>query len=646
MCGIAGVYDVSGTTSADRLYATVNAMSDAVRHRGPDHSGRWIDERAGIAMGQERLAIRDLSPLGHQPMTSSCGRYVITYNGEVYSQREIVQELGTRAGMLKGSSDTEVILEACAAWGVERALQRLIGMFAFALFDKQERTLTLARDRLGIKPLYWTRSGSTVLFGSELKALAASGLARLRIDRDALAGYMQYSYVAAPRTIYEGVRQMSPGTMLAIDAQGDERIAQYWSLPEIAARPRIDVGGGRERDALERLDALLVDSVSRRLVSDVPVGSLLSGGVDSSLVTALMAETSHSTVQTFTVGFDDVRFDESAHARAVAQHLGTEHHELTARPEDAMSLVEQIPKHYDEPFADSSQIPTMLVAELTRRRVAVVLSGDGGDELFYGYSRYAVTERTWLQAQRIPGALRRPAGALLAHTPVGLLDRLGDLLPDRYRRQDFGDKVRLVGRGLAEQDLGGQYRGLLTHGPSSSNLVIGGRPLGRPGISIPLTASRRQVRDAMRLEDMRYYLPDDILTKVDRASMRVALEVRVPLLDHRVVELAWALPSDVFTRDGQGKWPLRDCLYRRVPRSLVDRPKVGFAVPIAEWLRGPLRSWAQELLDPALLARQGLLDPRHVALAWAEHQRGLDRSPRLWDLLVLQMWLAANPSTL
>ena len=646
MCGIVGIYDLTASTPQEQLLATATAMADTVAHRGPDDAGVWADERAGLALGHRRLAIRDLSPTGHQPMVSSCGRYVIVYNGEIYSQDAIVRDLGARVRTLRGHSDTEVILEACAEWGVEATVHRLIGMFAFALVDRLTGRLTLVRDRLGIKPLYWARSGSSLAFGSELTAIRAAGTIPLTLDRDALAGYFRYNYVGAPATVYQGVSKLSPGTILTVEASGETRESQYWSLDEVSRRPRHPLSPVDTRDRLDELDALLVDAVSRRLVSDVPIGSLLSGGIDSSLVTALMVEASPAPVRTFTVGFEDPAYDEAASARAVAGHLGTEHHEIVATPQDVMRLVDDIPRFYDEPFADVSQLPTMLVSELTRREVTVVLTGDGGDELFGGYSRYAAIELARARGRRIPGPLRPLMGQAITRTPASLLDRMALLAPARLRREGMGRKAHLVGAGLAADDFGPMYDALLSHWPDPASVVVGSRYEAREPARIPVSGSLRDVRDAMRREDMQHYLPDDILTKVDRASMRVALEARVPLLDHRVVELGWALPSELLVRDGVGKWPLRRSLYRRVPQALVDRPKMGFGVPIGDWLRGPLRAWASDLLDPAGMARQGVLDAQVVQRAWQQHQAGAENGYLLWDVLVLQMWLERNASAI
>lgn len=645
MCGIVGSYDLTASTKDDELTRVITQMTASLRHRGPDGEARWSDAAAGIALGQTRLAVRDLSPSGRQPMVSSCGRHVMVYNGEIYSQAELARGMGDRARTLRGHSDTELILESFAEHGVDHTIDRLIGMFAIALFDRQTGDLTLVRDRLGIKPLYWSVADHQVLLGSELKALKAAQLLPLRLDRGALASYLRFAYVPAPASIYTNVHKVRPATIVTIKRNGEVREKAYWSLADLAAGPRAGISQHTEGEYLDRLDALLVDAVQRRLVSDVPLGALLSGGFDSSLVTSLMAETSSSTVQTFTVGFEDARYDESDHARAVAKHLGTDHHETIATARDVMDLVTDVPRYYDEPFADSSQLPTMLVSALTRGDVTVALSGDGGDELFLGYSRYSVTENALRRGLRIPGAARGLVGAGLARTPSSALDALSAAFPRRYRRARFGERVNLVGECLQARDFGPMYLALLSHWPDPGALVRGGHELPIDPITIPMSGSLRQTRDAMRLYDMGHYLPDDILTKVDRASMRVALEARVPLLDHRVVEFAWTYPSELMVRDGTAKWPLRSSLYRRVPRALVDRPKRGFSAPIGEWLRGPLRSWAADLLDPVAIESRGVLAPSPVQQAWQGHLAGAPNEYLLWTILMLQSWLNENPET-
>lgn len=632
MCGIAGTLDLSASTSAHVLSARASAMARALRHRGPDDEGQWIDPAAGIALAQTRLAIRDLSPSGHQPMVSSCGRYVVVYNGEVYSHAEIAVDLDRP---LRGHSDTEVIVEAISAWGIPRTVDRLIGMFAIAVWDRRERTLSLVRDRLGIKPLYWGRTGDEIAFGSELSALRAAGTLPLAVDPDALASFFHYAYVPSPFSIYRDVGKVPPATILTISPDGRVDEHRYWDLVQIAgSTPRIT----DEHAYISDLDTLLTDAVGRRLVSDVPLGSLLSGGVDSSLVTALAARASSTPLRTFTIGFDDPRFDESGAARAIATHLGTEHHELIATPDDVLRLVPEIAATYDEPFADSSQLPTMLVSALTRSEVTVALSGDGGDELFSGYSRYRAIEAAWSRARRVPRALAVPVGAAMARTPVGLSDGLARALPSRYRKARFGERTRILGASLRAGDLAPMNRSLLGHWPDPGALVPAARPRTPEQLALPLSGSLSGLRDAMRLLDQRGYLPDDILTKVDRASMRVALEVRVPLLDHRVVEQSWAFPSERMVVDGRAKQPLRAVLARHLPLALVDRPKRGFAAPIGDWLRGPLRPWAQDLIA----GDDDLVDMRVVRAGWHQFLGGEPMEYPVWAALAYRLWREAN----
>lgn len=628
MCGIAGAWDTTAVTTADTLRAAAESMARALRHRGPDDEGVWCDPDAGIALAQTRLAIRDLSPAGHQPMVSSCGRYVVVYNGEVYSHEEMARDLRRP---MRGHSDTEVIVEAISAWGLLPTVERLIGMFAIGVWDRKERTLSLVRDRMGIKPLYWGRAGHHVAFGSELAAIRAGGTIPLSVDPDALATFFRYAYVPSPLSIYRGVAKVSPATIVTI--HGDGRIDEhcYWDLERIArATPRVS----DEIEYLAGLDDLLADAVSRRLVSDVPLGSLLSGGVDSSLVTALAVQAADTTIRTFTIGFDDPRYDESAAARGVAEHLGTEHHALVATADDVRELVPLIATTYDEPFADSSQLPTMLVSALTRAEVTVALSGDGGDELFSGYSRYRAIEGAWARAQRLPRAVASPAGALITATPPQVIDRIAPLLPARYRKARMGERARILGSSLRSGDLSAMNLSLLGHWPDPAALVPTAREPSPALARLPVDGSLREVRDALRLLDQRGYLPDDILTKVDRASMRVALEVRVPLLDHRVVERSWAYPAERMVVAGRAKHPLRVLLERRVPAALVDRPKAGFSAPIGDWLRGPLRPWASDLLAGA----DDFVDMGVVRAGWRDLLAGKPMEYPVWAALVYRLW--------
>jgi len=628
MCGITGIVDPRA--GPEVLARWAKAMADALAYRGPDSHDIWVDAAGGFATGHRRLAIVDLTPTGAQPMHSACGRYVISYNGEVYNAPELKPELEARGIRFRGHSDTEVILEGCAAWGVKATCQRLIGMFALALWDRQERRLWLVRDRLGIKPLYWLQRGPLFLFGSELKALRVHDGWTPELDRDALASYLRHVYVPAPHTVYREVRKLEPGTILSLDASG-VRQERFWELMPIATAGVVE---RPDAEAIEQLDALARDAVKRRMVADVPLGAFLSGGVDSSTVVALMQAQSNRPVRTFTIGFHEQAYDEASHAAAVAKHLGTEHTELRVDPAAAREVIPQLPEMFDEPFADASQIPTFLVSRMTRQHVTVALSGDGGDELFAGYNRYFWATRVWRTLRPLPQWLRRAAGCGVQAVPPAAWDAVLRLAPKAPRLA--GDKMhKLAGLFDAESE-DAVYRRLLTHWPEPEQMVAGSR---EPRGLIWDDGLRQRVPDfmaRMQLLDTLNYLPDDILTKVDRATMAVSLEGRVPLIDHRLVAFAWSLPKHQKVRDGQGKWLLRRVLDRYVPRGLIDRPKMGFAVPIDDWLRGPLRDWAE-----ALLARPGPIEMTPVRSAWAEHQSGKRNwQYHLWAVLMFQAWSA------
>jgi len=636
MCGIAGFIAGRSQGSTRPIGEVAAAMSDTLRHRGPDDDGIWCDPEAGVALIHRRLSIVDLSPAGHQPMVSTDGRYIIIYNGEVYSHEEIRPLLLARGVSFRGHSDTEVILESIAAFGVEATLSRLIGMFAIALWDRKDRTLTLVRDRLGIKPLYWAKFGDFFLFGSELKALRAHPGWTPRIDRNAAASYMRFNYVGAPHSIYEGVHKLEPGMVLTLPWGGEPRIAPYWDARKVAQAGINNPVRGSDRELTDKLETLLTDAVRRRMIADVPLGAFLSGGIDSSTVVALMKAANAGPVKTFTIGFDVTGYDEAPHAAAVARHLGTDHTELTVTAQQALDVIPKLPEWYDEPFADSSQIPTYLVSAMTRKHVTVALSGDGGDELFAGYNRYRLAPRFWQNMSMLPvGARRAMAAALTSLTP----DRWSSLLSVLPGVPALiGDKMYKAASVLASADGDAVYRQLVTHWEPDRMM---------PGTSEPknilwdksLAAEMPSLLDRMQLFDIVTYLPDDILAKVDRASMAVALEARVPLLDHRVVEFGWRLPHAAKIRGGTTKWLLRQVLYRHVPQELVERPKMGFGIPLAEWLRGPLRDWAESLLDEKRLREAGLFDTALVRQYWAEHISGhRNWQYLLWSVLMFEAW--------
>lgn len=639
MCGIAGfLCRSSGAPSGAELI--VRRMTDALVHRGPDGSGIWVDEAAGVALGHRRLAIIDLSPAGHQPMASAGGRWIVTYNGEVYNFRELRKELEAKGVRFRGHSDTEVIVEGFSAWGVQGTVRRLVGMFALAAWDREERTLYLVRDRIGVKPLYWADLRGTVVFGSELRALREHPLWLGEIDPDAVAAMLRYSYIPAPATVHRGVSKLPAAAIMALRPGREPEITRYWDLRQVAAE------GIRDRDedvsdaeATEAFENLLRDAVARRMVADVPVGAFLSGGVDSSTVVALMQASTDRKVRSFSIGFHEKGFNEAEHAKAVAAHLGTDHHELYVGAREVLDLVPEIPRWFDEPFADASQIPTYLVASMTRRHVTVALSGDGGDEMMAGYDRYAVVDRLWSRIAPLPLSLRGGVGRLLRAVPAGAWDAAGRLLPAHRRPGRLGDKVHKLGAILglpAGDDL---HHMLVSHWHGREALVPSARAPVELGLDAGLSADVPDFVERMQVHDALSYLPDDVMVKVDRASMAVSLEAREPLLDHRLIEFAWRLPRRMKIRDGRPKWLLRQVLYRHVPPALVDRPKMGFSVPVEEWLRGPLRDWAEELIAPSRLRAEGILEPDLVRRLWSEHQsRSFNRNAVLWNVLMFQAW--------
>jgi asparagine synthase (glutamine-hydrolysing) len=630
--------------------AVVGRMTSAIRHRGPDDDGCWWDSRLGLALGHRRLSVIDLSSEGHQPMASRHNRYIIIFNGEIYNFLELRGELAASGARFRGQSDTEVMLAAIERYGVLAAVQRFAGMFAFVLLDSLENRLHLVRDRLGEKPLYYGWAGDTLLFGSELKALRAHPSWRGEIDRNALALFLRHGYVPAPYSIYAGIRKVLPGTILTFQLgapQSEPTEVVYWSAREVAeagvAEPRL----GTDSELLEELDNVLRQSVRREMIADVPLGAFLSGGVDSSLVVALMQAQSPRQVRTFTIGFDEREYNEAEYAKAVAGHLGTDHTELYVRPAEALAVVPKLPALYDEPFGDSSQIPTFLVSQLARRHVTVSLSGDGGDELFGGYDRYFLARRVWGLLRIAPRPLRRALAAMIGGIAPGRWDKalrlVGVTQGSQASRRLTGDRLHKVARILSFESREAMYRDFMSHWREPGGVTLNGTE--------PLTALTDPSRWAevdgllarMMYLDLVMYLPDDILVKVDRASMGVSLESRAPFLDHRVVELAWRIPGRLRVRDGQGKWPLRQLLRRHLPGPLIDRPKMGFGVPIDHWLRGPLKDWAAALLDEPRLAREGFFDPQPIIRRWAEHQDGSRKwHYLLWDVLMFQAWLEAQ----
>ncbi len=637
-----------GSASEQELRAQVCRMAGQLIHRGPDDSGVWVDAEAGIALGFRRLAIVDLSPTGHQPMTSSSGRYVMVFNGEVYNFGELRKDLESRGHGFRGHSDTEVMLEAVSEWGLEAAVKKFVGMFAFALWDRRERVLHLVRDRLGIKPLYCGWQGKTFLFGSELKALRAHPDFDPEINRSALALFLRYGYIPQPCSIYQGIWKLPPGHILSLRAGAQTSFklsgtALFWSAKEVYENGAANPFRGSEGDAVEELDRLLRDSVRLRMIADVPLGAFLSGGIDSSTVVALMQAQSNRPVKTFTIGFHAQEFNEAAHAKTVAAHLGTEHTELYVTPKEALDVIPKLPTLYDEPFADSSQIPTYLVSALTRRHVTVSLSGDGGDELFGGYQRYINARQFWETVRGFPHFTRRALARFIRVCKPATYDRLigglGPLLPRLARPSSVGERMYRLAEVITVGNPEELYRHLVSYWKSPTELVLNAKEAPDLLTQSSEWARLDDISQRMMFLDLATYLPDDILAKVDRASMGVSLEARVPILDHRVVEFAAHVPISMKIRSGQGKWLLRQVLYRYVPRELVERPKMGFSVPIEDWLRGPLRDWAEELLSQDRLRREGFFRSQPIRELWAEHLSGQRNwQGHLWNVLMFQAW--------
>ncbi|MGE5505846.1 MAG: asparagine synthase (glutamine-hydrolyzing) [Actinomycetota bacterium] len=639
MCGFAGFLDIGAATPGRE--AAVRAMAATLVHRGPDDDGVWVDDPAGIALGFRRLSILDLTPAGHQPMESRDGRWMVVFNGEIYNHADLRRRLGDEQPW-RGHSDTEVLLEAVSAWGVDRALASFDGMFAIALWDRVERTLHLARDRMGEKPLYWARCHGRVLFGSELKALKAHPAFDGTVDRDALALYMRLGWIPAPHTIYTAARKLLPGTVMSIKGE-DVTVRAFWSARERAQAVAGSFAGGAAA-ASERLNQLLRASVALRMQADVPVGVFLSGGVDSSVTAAVMQELAGAPIHTFTIAFDVAAIDESRHARAVAEHLGTVHTEVPITDDDALALVPSLARIWDEPFADPAQLPTCLLAQATWRHVTVALSGDGADELFGGYGTYRSLPRDLARARALPPALRRLAGPL-SRLPAGPVNAAAALatLAGRRRRSYPGFRLRRLLERLSADDIPALLGLHYSRWAGMPEVVPG----ARPAPSVFDDASRQPQLDdpallAMVLDALAY-LPDDLCVKTDRATMAFSLEARLPFLDHAIVEFAWSLPTQLKIEGDTGKTVLREVLYRYVPRHLVDRPKMGFEVPVGRWLSGSLKDWAGDLLSEDRLRRQGYLDAGLVAGRWRDHLAGRKTmANELWHALMFQAWLDAT----
>ncbi len=650
MCGVVGF--LSQNSRLDDPANTLESMCEALDHRGPNDRGQWIDPDSGIHLGHTRLSIIDLSPMGHQPMVSQTGRYVISYNGEIYNFASLREELESRSDSShsskewKGHSDTEVILACIEQWGLKQALGQFIGMFAFALWDRQERTLHLVRDRMGIKPLYYGWQKDTLFFGSELKPFRKHPSFTGEINRTALQLYMLYAFIPPPHSIYQNIYKLPPGNMISISAPFTDKRQEpvpYWSAEKTAQYGLANPFSGSDKEATDQLDHLLHDSIRLRMIADVPLGAFLSGGIDSSTVAALMQGESTSPVKTFSIGFEEKDYNEAEYAKAVAQHLNTDHTELYVTPGQARDVIPRMPTLYDEPFSDSSQIPTFLISELTQRHVKVSLSGDGGDEVFGGYNRYMMSPNLWRRMSLFPELLRQAGSQVCKTLSPSSWDRLfhllGPVLPASLKHSNIGDKIHKLAEVLPAQSQRDLFFLMITHWNKREKLVRNHSDLTETTPGLPEIAPLKNYSQDMMLLDQVGYLPGDILTKVDRASMGVSLETRVPLLDHRVVEFAWRLPLSMKIRNGKSKWLLRQVLRRYIPDSLIERPKMGFSIPLHQWLRGPLRDWAEDLLEPGRMRDEGFLNPEPIQRKWREHLSGKFSWPHhLWAVLMFQSW--------
>jgi asparagine synthase (glutamine-hydrolysing) len=663
MCGIAGIFSRKKDLSIDHA---VDLMVSALSHRGPDDQGTWSDSQAGIYFGHRRLSIVDLTQEGHQPMRSHCGRYVAVFNGEIYNHSILRDKLGKQVHNLSwnGHSDTETMLSCFSLWGVEKTLNKMVGMFSIAIWDNDVKKLYLARDRFGEKPLYYGWLGNEFVFSSELKSIQQSLRFKPVVDRNVLAVYMRHTYVPAPYSIYQNIFKLEPGCLLSISedaineapefmptapvATSGLALSRWWSLEDTIAKSTTCLITD-EIEAAEKLEDVLIDSIRMQSIADVPVGAFLSGGIDSSCIVALMQQQSLSSpVKTFTIGFNEGAYNEAIYAKDVAQHLGTDHTEIYVSSSDALGVIPLIPEVYDEPFADSSQIPTYLVSKLASTDVRVVLSGDAGDELFGGYNRYFWVQRIWNKISWLPKPLRILfSHAITTISPIHwdhILRLLDLFLSNRHKSELFGDKLhKLAVRLKTVDDLNDLYLSLVSEWGSPSDVVIGAHESPTILNKIMNTTSLGEIEHRMMYWDSMSYLTDDILCKVDRASMANSLETRIPFLDHRVAELAWSLPLEMKIKGGEGKRILRQVLYKYVPKELIERPKAGFSVPVSEWLRGPLRRWAEELLDVSRLREEGYFHPEPIRKKWEEHISGTRNwSQSLWTVLMFQAWLEKN----
>jgi asparagine synthase (glutamine-hydrolysing) len=650
MCGLTGLVTLVENRSTEMLDTRITAMADTLHHRGPDDSGTWVDVEHGVALGFRRLAIVDTSPLGHQPMISASGRYVIVFNGEIYNHQRLRNDLKSS---FRGGSDTETILAAIEAWGVPRTLERMRGMYGIALWDRERQLLTLVRDRMGEKPLYFGWSGDTFLFGSELRALRAWPEFEQRLDVQALDAFLRRGVVPSPLSVFEGISKLRPGCYAELDFSAHRRpepqVRSYWSVSDVVHAGARNPFPGTPEEAVDHFDGLMQEVIRDQMMADVPLGAFLSGGVDSSLVVALMQEQSSTPVQTCSIGFDVPEYNEAPYAKAVAEHIGTDHEELYVSSQEAMDVAPQIGHLWDEPFADSSQIPTYLVSKIARRRVTVSLTGDGSDEVFAGYANYRRNMAIWPKIGMLPHPVRTAISNAVLAAPTRPIDAalqvMAPVLPKgEHRKMDSSIFRQYVLRMKESPDRESFFQYGISKWVAEEPLLLEEPSNGNPFIRNLPEDEQLDYLQLMCLRDMEFQLPDDMLVKVDRAAMANSLETRAPFLDHRVVEFAASLPSSYKVRDGAGKWVVKQALLRYVPRELIDRPKRGFAVPIAAWLRGPLRDWAEDLLANSRMEQNGIVRMEVARKMWnglLEDSRDV-QSQRVWYVLQLEQWLRAN----
>ena len=639
MCGFTGIYSVNQNSINSEILLK---MSQKLVHRGPDDSGIWIDDSGSVGLAHQRLAVIDLTSAGHQPMHSPNNRFTIVFNGEIYNHQELRKQLDYIDW--NGKSDTETLLACIESWGLDKTLKKINGMFAFALWDSKKCSIHLARDRMGEKPLYYGWQGDSFLFGSELKALKMHPSFQEHIDKESLNLYFRYNHIPSPYSIYKNIYKLSPGSVLTLH-QGEKKykVRKYWSILNTAIQSISNLLTNTEDELVDELDNLIRKSIKQKMLSDVPLGAFLSGGIDSSVVVSIMQSLSSKPIKTFTIGFEDEAFDEAKDARLIAKYLGTDHHELYVTPQDVLDVIPLLPRLYDEPFSDASQIPTYLVSKLAREKVTVSLSGDGGDELFCGYNRYHITEKLWGKMLILPLFVRKFMSFFLLLIPIKFWNRIGNLASLSNKYNNIGIKMHKGASVLSSKTLFELYDNLLSNWKISDDLVLDADIGPHPELSSPTDLVHLSNVEKMMLWDMQSYLPNDILVKLDRASMGVSLEGRVPFLDHNIVEFAWRVPTKYKYRHKKGKWLLRQVLYRYIPKELTERPKSGFTLPLSDWLRGPLNEWAEGLINIDRLKDEGVLDSDLVNKKWKEHQAGVkDWSNQLWSILMFQLWLENN----